>query len=47
MSLLLSVTFMHGIAWRAVHEEQPLSAELQGYREYAARVSYRLVPYVW
>jgi protein-S-isoprenylcysteine O-methyltransferase Ste14 len=32
---------------RAVMEERTLMAELPGYADYAARVRYRLVPYVW
>jgi protein-S-isoprenylcysteine O-methyltransferase Ste14 len=28
-------------------EEQLLGQELNGYREYAQQVHYRLVPYVW
>jgi len=32
---------------RAVLEERTLAAELTGYRDYAARVRYRLVPHVW
>lgn len=47
IGLVLSVAFILGIAWRAVHEERTLIEELQGYRDYAARVRYRLVPYVW
>jgi protein-S-isoprenylcysteine O-methyltransferase Ste14 len=35
------------LAFRAVMEERMLKAELDGYREYAARVRYRLVPMVW
>ncbi|HKP25110.1 MAG TPA: isoprenylcysteine carboxylmethyltransferase family protein [Dongiaceae bacterium] len=34
-------------AVRAVMEERALMAELPGYTDYAARVRYRLVPYVW
>ena len=34
-------------AVRAVMEERMLMAELPGYADYAARVRYRLVPYVW
>ncbi|MDL2410182.1 isoprenylcysteine carboxylmethyltransferase family protein [Rhizobium calliandrae] len=45
--LAFSVVFIFGIAWRAVHEERALIAELSGYQDYAARVRYRLVPYVW
>jgi protein-S-isoprenylcysteine O-methyltransferase Ste14 len=35
------------IAIRAVLEERMLTAELAGYADYAARVRYRLVPYLW
>jgi protein-S-isoprenylcysteine O-methyltransferase Ste14 len=36
-----------GLAYRAVLEERMLCAQLEGYAEYAARVRYRFVPYVW
>jgi protein-S-isoprenylcysteine O-methyltransferase Ste14 len=36
-----------GLARRAVLEERFLCAELEGYSEYAARVRYRFVPYLW
>jgi protein-S-isoprenylcysteine O-methyltransferase Ste14 len=35
------------IALRAVLEERMLAQELPGYRDYAARVRYRLIPRVW
>jgi protein-S-isoprenylcysteine O-methyltransferase Ste14 len=35
------------MAIRAVLEEQALRAELEGYAQYAERVRYRLVPYLW
>jgi protein-S-isoprenylcysteine O-methyltransferase Ste14 len=35
------------IAVRAVFEERTLAAELKGYADYAARIRYRLVPYLW
>jgi protein-S-isoprenylcysteine O-methyltransferase Ste14 len=35
------------VAFRAVLEERALEAELEGYTDYAARVHYRLVPYLW
>ena len=35
------------IGVRAVLEERMLTAELEGYAEYAERVRYRLVPRVW
>ncbi|HZA11741.1 isoprenylcysteine carboxylmethyltransferase family protein [Mycobacterium sp.] len=36
-----------GIAARILDEEKMLKQELAGYREYAQKVHYRLVPYVW
>lgn len=36
-----------GLAFRAVLEERMLCEQLEGYAEYAARVRYRFVPYVW
>jgi protein-S-isoprenylcysteine O-methyltransferase Ste14 len=35
------------LAWRAVGEEGVLRTELRGYDDYAARVRYRFVPFVW
>ena len=35
------------MGFRAVLEERALHAELEGYADYAARVRYRLVPYLW
>ena len=35
------------IAIRPAFEERALAAELEGYAEYAARVRYRFVPYLW
>jgi protein-S-isoprenylcysteine O-methyltransferase Ste14 len=35
------------LAMRAVLEERMLADELPGYRDYAARVRYRLAPGVW
>ena len=32
---------------RTVFEDRTLQAELDGYREYAQRVRYRLIPGVW
>lgn len=45
--LLLAPLFILAIAWRAVREERTLSRELSGYEEYAGRVRYRLVPFIW
>jgi protein-S-isoprenylcysteine O-methyltransferase Ste14 len=35
------------IGYRAVLEERVLIAGLDGYADYAARVRYRFVPFVW
>lgn len=45
--LLCALLLVGGLAWRAVHEERELIEQLDGYAAYAARVRYRLVPYVW
>lgn len=45
--LALAAVFILAVAWRAVHEERVLRAELSGYAAYAARVRYRLVPGLW
>ncbi len=42
-----SVVLVLIIAVRAVFEERTLAAELEGYADYAARIRYRLVPYLW
>ena len=36
-----------GLVVRTTLEDRVLQAELEGYREYAKRVPFRLVPYVW
>lgn len=45
--LAAGVVLLLIIALRAVFEEATLAAELDGYADYAARVRYRLVPYLW
>jgi protein-S-isoprenylcysteine O-methyltransferase Ste14 len=35
------------LAVRAVMEERTLASELEGYDDYAARICYRFVPYLW
>ena len=42
-----SAALVLAMAFRAVLEERALTAELEGYADYAARVRYRLVPYLW
>jgi protein-S-isoprenylcysteine O-methyltransferase Ste14 len=36
-----------GVVWRTALEDRFLHAELDGYRDYAARVRFRLLPGVW
>jgi protein-S-isoprenylcysteine O-methyltransferase Ste14 len=45
--LVISVALILAIAWRAVHEERTLLAELPGYEAYSARVRFRFIPLVW
>jgi protein-S-isoprenylcysteine O-methyltransferase Ste14 len=45
--LLLTPIMILAVAWRIVHEERTLRAELPGYNGYASRVRNRLIPYVW
>jgi protein-S-isoprenylcysteine O-methyltransferase Ste14 len=47
IGLLLAILFVLGIAWRAVHEERALANGLEGYADYARRVRWRLIPFVW
>ena len=47
LGLAGSALFVLAVAWRAVHEERALRAELRGYSAYAERVRYRLIPRVW
>lgn len=47
LGLAAAAVLILGIAWRAVHEERALRAELDGYEAYATRVRYRFVPFVW
>jgi protein-S-isoprenylcysteine O-methyltransferase Ste14 len=46
-TLLFVIPGLAVLATRILDEEKLLSLELAGYREYAQRVNYRLVPYVW
>ena len=45
--LLVSPLLIVLLALRAVLEERTLKAELEGYADYAKRVCYRFVPYIW
>ena len=46
-ALLPALLAVVGIAIRTALEDRTLQAELPGYREYAARVRFRLIPGVW
>jgi protein-S-isoprenylcysteine O-methyltransferase Ste14 len=45
--LVFLIPGLIGLVLRIGDEEQLLGQELNGYREYAQQVHYRLVPYVW
>ncbi|SAK47806.1 methyltransferase family protein [Caballeronia ptereochthonis] len=45
--LAASALLLAGLVWRTEMEERELIAHLEGYAEYAQRVRYRLVPFVW
>ena len=45
--LAASLALSGGIAFRTAMEDRELQRGLEGYREYAARVRYRLIPFVW
>jgi protein-S-isoprenylcysteine O-methyltransferase Ste14 len=45
--LAASVFLSGGIAFRTAMEDRELQRGLAGYTEYAARVRYRLIPFVW
>jgi protein-S-isoprenylcysteine O-methyltransferase Ste14 len=42
-----SLVLCGGVAFRAAMEDRELQCGLPGYTEYAARVPYRLIPFVW
>jgi protein-S-isoprenylcysteine O-methyltransferase Ste14 len=46
-TLVLVVLGLPGLTVRAVMEDCMLQAELPGYRDYAARVRWRVLPGVW
>ncbi len=41
------VILLPGLVWRILDEEKLLKKDLPGYPEYAQKVRYRLVPYLW
>ena len=46
-ALLCFLPYVAVIVVRIKNEEQVLSKELNGYKEYKTRVKYRLIPFVW
>ncbi len=47
LATLIAVLWIPLILWRTVIEDRLLRDELPGYRDYAARVRYRLLPGLW
>ena len=47
LSFLVMLCYLPLIAKRIRNEEKLLRKELPGYEEYAERVKYRLIPYIW
>ena len=47
LSFLVMLCYLPLIAKRIRNEEQLLQKELPGYEEYAERVKYRLIPFIW
>ena len=45
--LAASAVFLGGIVFRTAMEDRELQRGLAGYPEYAARVRYRLIPFIW
>ena len=45
--LAASVVFLGGLVFRTAMEDRELQRGLTGYTEYAARVRYRLIPFIW
>ena len=46
-AILVNVLLIALLAIRIITEEEVLSKELSGYREYAQIIRYRLVPGIW
>lgn len=46
-ALLILVPGIFVLAVRILDDEKMLEQELAGYRDYARKVRYRLLPYVW
>ena len=45
--ILVFAAMLPALLWRLFDEEEFLVKNLPGYREYRARVRYRLIPQVW
>lgn len=45
--LLILAILIPGLVWRILDEEKLLRNDLPGYTDYARRVRYRLLPYLW
>ena len=45
--LLVVCVMMPALEWRLMDEERFLRNNLAGYREYAKKVRFRLLPFVW
>src|SRR5574341_1283719 len=45
--LAILALLLPGLMWRILDEEKVLEKDLPGYIEYAQKVRYRLVPYLW
>jgi protein-S-isoprenylcysteine O-methyltransferase Ste14 len=43
----LAITTLPFLLYRAITEDRVLQAELPGYRDYASRVRWRLIPGLW
>ncbi len=45
--LVLFIPLVVLIIWRLKQEERSLSTHLPGYRDYCAKVTHRLIPFIW
>ncbi len=47
LALYIGLAMLFSLALRTFLEDRLLHRELEGYPEYAAKVKYRLIPYIW
>lgn len=47
ISLIIMLGYIPVIVKRIRNEEEILTAGLQGYKEYKARVKYKVIPFIW